>query len=263
MSLNERDNLQRCLKTLMQHLEELQPILITHERDDQAINEARDLVRTFVLSETSAGPRGTLFRYRKVSENGIPELGSSFASDGPTSQVFWSDGCEDLLTWRQYVFMGEILILLVAFAQERMTRERAVLAQELCNRASDFVETLTGEPWSLAKAPTSEPPRNDEWPHGAGVETPYLDLIVDIVRQEIQRSGYPGRVILSGPVAWPMFLALFDAEGALLSRQQVEKLPGEREAARRTAKQRINEKLKDLGIEIPSNEWRLLEIPKA
>lgn len=94
-------------------------------------------------------------------------------------------------------------------------------------------------------------------------EQPYLDLIVDIERQEIQRSGYPGRVILSGPVAWPMFLALFNAKGALLSRQQVENLPGEGQAARRTAKRRINEKLKDLSIEIPCNEWRLVEISKA
>ena len=97
---------------------------------------------------------------------------------------------------------------------------------------------------------------------GRADKQPYLDLIVDVERQEIQRHGYSGRVILSGSVAWPMFLAVFNAKGAPLTRQQVANLPGEGQAARRNTKGRINEKLKTFAVAIPDNEWRLVDFSK-
>lgn len=151
MSLNERDNTQRCLKVLMQHLEELRPILNTRNLDDRAINAARDLVKAFVLSETNAGPRGTIFRGEHFSETGEPLLGTPLGLKGPSSQVFWSDECQDLLTEHQWSYMSMILNMLVAFAQESLTRERAELAKEIGNCASDFVESLTGKPWETIK----------------------------------------------------------------------------------------------------------------
>ncbi len=68
---------------------------------------------------------------------------------------------------------------------------------------------------------------------------------------------------LSGPVVWPLFLAMFKANGIALSRKQLADLPGERQAARRTAKGRMNEKLKDLDVVIPDSEWRLVDASEA
>ncbi|MFM9965344.1 MAG: hypothetical protein ACKV2Q_29510 [Planctomycetaceae bacterium] len=160
MSVNERDNTERCLNVLLRHLEQLRPILNTRDLDDRAIITARDLVKAFVLSETNAGPRGTIFRGEHFSETGEPLLGTPLGLNGPSSQVFWSEECADLLTDRQWSYMSMILNMLVAFAQESLTRERAELAKDIGNCASDFVESLTGKPWNSQKSDGSKAKSN-------------------------------------------------------------------------------------------------------
>lgn len=159
MSQSTRDDLERCRKVLLRHLEELRPILNTLDLDDRAINMARDLVRTFVLSEAASATRGEIFIARSFNENGDPQLGSS-AMDRPTYRAqFFDDNGQPLLTDDEEHLMSMVLILLLDFAQASLSRDRARAVRELCDAASDFVESMTGKPWTEPKSVVVKPRR--------------------------------------------------------------------------------------------------------
>lgn len=152
MNQTDRNNFQRYHKALMQHLEELRPILNTHDLDDQAINTARDLVRKFVLSQTSIEANGAIYLCQSIAKTGEPNLETCNADYGALGQQFRDGRFNELVASQGFDFICDLLFLLLDFARrESMARERAEAARELCDRASDFVELLTGKPWEQAK----------------------------------------------------------------------------------------------------------------
>lgn len=88
----------------------------------------------------------------------------------------------------------------------------------------------------------------------------YLGLIVNKDRHEVLREGIDRVVQITGPVAWPMFIALYSAAEDGLSTNEVRSLPGDCDAqSRRKAKQNLKTNLIPLSITIPDGEWKLSE----
>lgn len=148
MNLNDCDHAQRCLKVLMQHLEELRPILSTDPLNGEGVNSARELVRTFVLAETSSEPFSTIFDVTGGRKDGILEIGDDRALELPTWRIYWPGAMSFWLTDQEQLLMSKVLHLLVALAQNSSpSRQRRDYAEQLRDRASDFVEMRGGEPW--------------------------------------------------------------------------------------------------------------------
>ena len=113
----------------------------------------------------------------------------------------------------------------------------------------------------LPDAPDVHPPKTPPEPVPS-----YLDLIENRDRQTVSRRGdayaHLQPVKLSGPVLWPLFLALFEKSGGDISKNELDHLPGSTEAAaRRVLKKRLSELLLPLDITIPAGEWKLVEVP--
>ena len=149
MKHSDHDNFQRCLKALLWHLEELRPILNARDLDDRAINAARKLVRKFVLSQTSIEANGTIYLCQRIAKSGEPDLGTCDADYGALGPQFRDGRLNELVAAQGFDFICDLLFLLLDFTRrESMARERRERAQELCDRASDFVELLTGKSWT-------------------------------------------------------------------------------------------------------------------
>ena len=91
----------------------------------------------------------------------------------------------------------------------------------------------------------------------------YLDLVVNEDRCTVTRRGdhfvHVQPITIAGSVVWPLFRALFAKVGAELTPQEINALPGDNGAARRTAKGRLNNHLRPLEVVIPNGSWQLLD----
>ena len=135
---------------------------------------------------------------------------------------------------------------------ERLRQEVECRAEELESAA------LTLPADEPAKTPASELTKTP--PDKVNGVPGYLGLIVE-KDGTVQREGFDPTVQVSGPVAWPMFLALSNAADAGLSKQELARLLGEKNAAaRRRVKKNLKDKLhRPLNITIPRDEWKLAE----
>jgi len=91
----------------------------------------------------------------------------------------------------------------------------------------------------------------------------YLDLVVNEVHRTVTRRGdrfaHLQPISFDGEVIWPLFQALYAKGGAALSQQEINELPGERGAARRAVKGRLNAQLRPIEVVIPNRTWQLLD----
>lgn len=142
----ERAKFDRGINSLMRHLEELRPVLSNEDLDDQSINKAREIARAFVVSESGTDAASHIY---KSSKDNILKFGR----EGGFYHTFPDEAYFVWQTADQSGLMGTVLNTLVMLAQNSVpTRRRRELAQELRNRASDFVEVRGGEPWNLQKS---------------------------------------------------------------------------------------------------------------
>lgn len=152
MNKEEHDNFNRRLTALMKLLTELRPLLSDENLDDKAINTACKRVRTFVLKETGSGPWGHIFRWDErdvdgecLKEGSLPRHAQRI---WPTMKGFSDSEVAEWMPPDTYEDLIDLLDALFQFSQDRVpSRLRRERANQLRDRASDFVELHTGEPW--------------------------------------------------------------------------------------------------------------------
>lgn len=89
-------------------------------------------------------------------------------------------------------------------------------------------------------------------------QTLFLDLIVDLEMRTISRPGYRGSVRLTN-VPWSMFIIAYNAGKDGVSKEEMERDFDGQWDNHRPTKSNLNKSLRNLGVKIESNCWRLVD----
>lgn len=118
---------------------------------EKAVIAVHKRVQTFVLDETGSGPWGHIFRCDGRDENGSRRKETSLPRRAlriwPTVKGYSDAEVAKWMLPDAYDEMIELLNALFQLAQDPLpSRQRKECVKQLRDRASDFVELLTGEP---------------------------------------------------------------------------------------------------------------------
>lgn len=154
LDADEREYFARCLKSLLEHLEALRPLLGEPHPSDQSINAARQLVQSFVLKETGHCAWDGIFQghgskrddveakrayLREKTWGALPRV-IAFSDDRVANSVSLSPPA--------YAAMKELLETLFHFSREWLIQPKIrTLAHELRDHAANFVGYQTGTTW--------------------------------------------------------------------------------------------------------------------